>query len=216
MIQELLNAFNAEFKRMLLICYRNKANFINSFIFFIIAIFIIHLSIGPKDLPISGTFGLITTYLIFTILLTTNMLFDEDHRNGIIDEQKILSTPLEILILAKYFSYNLILISSSLFILPLVILILNIPVDFITVLMMTIFLIILNQTLFGLLFASLTIGINSSTLLSLLILPLSTPMIIAANLATSNPSILLLLLGMFLFFLPVSIKLTKLAINNII
>lgn len=209
-----LRVFYYEFKRMIKIYFRNKSHILNSFIFFILSISVIHIGIGPGNIPESSTAGIIITYLIFTIILNSELMLGEDYRNGTLEEFLILSTPFEYILAAKYFAFSLILILVNIFAIPIATLLFEISLSSLPLFFLMSFLVTLNISLLALLCSAFTLGLNSSPLMPLLILPLSLPIIIIANLSVNNPSLLLIPFGSFLILFPITLVSVRLSIRS--
>jgi len=209
-----IRVFYYEFKRMIKIYFRNKSHILNSFIFFLLSISVIHIGIGPGDIPESSTAGIIISYLIFTIILTSELMLEEDYRNGTLEEFQILGVAFEFILAAKYFAFALILILVSLFAIPIASLFFEISLSSLPIFFLISFLVTINISLLALLCSAFTLGLNSSPLLPLLILPLSFPVLIISNLAVNNPSLLLIPFGSFLILFPITMVSTRLAIQS--
>lgn len=181
---------------------------------------IIRLGLGRDAISDSASIGIISSYLIFTLLLTSKFLFEDDYSNGVLEEQLILSSrssyssPIEEIIIAKYLAYSLVIVLSGIVFIPISVLILGLSYASYWIAILALLLVILNQALLCILISSLIPGLNSSILGSMLVFPLSIPLVIIAHLSLSDYQLLTLLLGILLFLFPVVIRLAKIAITN--
>ena len=183
-----MNVYIKSFTRELKIICRNKYSMIIPLFFFIISVSLFPLAIGAdaKFLTKAAP-GIIWVVVMLAILLSINLIFQNDFDNGVL-EQLIISTHfLELHVLAKISAYWLLNTLPIILLSPLLGVFLFLDKDSILVLVTTLLLATPSLSLIGAIGAALTVGIkNSNMLLALIILPLYTPILIFASSAVIN------------------------------
>lgn len=196
-----------------LIALKNPSGIIQSMIFFIIAISIFGITAGIDNS--SNSIAIIWVVLSFAILLSANN-FQKDFDDGTFEQLILSGHILEIIILAKIFANW---ISNSLpliIILPLIAIFLKLPTNLIfdLILISLIASLIINFLVsFG---SALTFSSNqTSSLLTILILPLSIPIIIFANSALNSDFSLSIkfLSALLVFLIPILTFATSFAVR---
>ena len=81
--------------------YTNKATLLNSFAFYLITIVVFHIAVGPYELSPLVSNGIIIIGIIFSLMLSANLLLKNDHDKGILEQWLIQPFALEIVLLAK-------------------------------------------------------------------------------------------------------------------
>ncbi len=176
-------AFVALAKRDLLLAFRHRNEIINPILFFIIVISLFPLGVSPKP----ETLRLIAPAVIWITALLANLLsleslFRSDFEDGALEQLLITPQPLTILVLAKVFAHW---VTSGLALVicaPLGCLWLAVPFNVLPTLVVTLLIATPTLSLIGAIGVALTVGLRrGGALLSLLVLPLYTPVLIFAT-----------------------------------
>ena len=167
-------------KRDLLLAWKRPGDILNPLFFFAMVATLFPLAVGPstEQLEFSGP-GVLWAAALLAMLLSLNSLFVSDFEDGSLDQMLVSSLPLPVLALGKTLAHwltsGLPLVAVS----PVVAITFRMPGSVTTVLMLTLLLGTISLSLLGSIGAALTVGLHRSTaLLSLLILPLSMPVLI--------------------------------------
>ncbi len=189
-MSEYLNIFLTILQRDMKLAFRNKAEFINPLMFFVIVIILFPLAFGSDSALLKQlTSGIIWVTALLATVLSLEAIFRTDFEDGSIEQLTLARYPLTLLVSAKITAHWII------FGLPL--LLTALLTGFILSLseqtMMALFITLLLGTpilsLIGAITVALTIGLRGGMLLSLLILPLYMPVLIFSMLAVENASI---------------------------
>ena len=176
----LLKGMIAVAKRDLLLAWKRPGDLLNPLFFFAMVATLFPLAVGPsaEQLEFSGP-GVLWAAALLAMLLSLNSLFVSDFEDGSLDQMLVSPLPLPVLALGKTLAHWL---SSGLplvLVSPIVAITFRMPGSVTTVLMLTLLLGTISLSLLGSIGAALTVGLHRSTaLLSLLILPLSMPVLI--------------------------------------
>ncbi len=183
-----VNIFMQTLARDLKMALRNPSSFLNPLLFFVIAISLFPLAISPEAHTLSNIApGIIWVTCMLAVLLSLNALFHTDYDNGVLEQMVISHHSLPLLLLAKITAHWLLTGLPIVLLSPLLGAALFLDSESIGVLMLTLLLATPSLSLIGAIGASLIVGIkNSGMLLSLLILPLYTPILIFASSAVSQ------------------------------
>lgn len=184
----MFNAWLQIFKRDLLIAFRRRSEIIHPLIFFVMVISLFPLAIGDDKVLLQKIAPAIiwVTALLATMLSLDN-LFRSDFEDGSLEQMTMLKTPLSLLVTAKisahWFTTGLPLILIT----PLLAVLLYMPSESISILLLTLLLGTPTLSLIGAVGIALTVGLRQGgVILSLLILPLYIPVLIFATLALQN------------------------------
>ena len=189
-MSEFINIFFVMLKRDLILAMRDKTDFINSLIFFIIIIVLFPLTFGSDAKLINELIpGVIWISALLATCLSLESIFRSDFEDGTIEQITLSRYPLTLIVSAKIIAHWLTFGIPLIIISILMGLIFSLPVDVILALFITLLLGTPTLSLFGSVMVVLTIGLRGSMLLSLLILPLSMPVLIFSILAVNNASI---------------------------
>jgi heme exporter protein B len=187
MMNEYLNIFFVILKRDLTLAFRNKAEFINPLMFFVIVIILFPLAFGSDaSLLKQLTSGIIWVTALLATCLSLETIFRSDFEDGSIEQLTLARYPLTLLVSAKVMAHWMI------FGLPLVIValltgfVLSLSNQTMVALFITLLLSTPVLSLIGAITVALTIGLRGGMLLSLLILPLYMPVLIFSMLAVQN------------------------------
>jgi heme exporter protein B len=189
-MSEYLNIFYVILKRDLILAFRNKAEFINPLMFFIIVIILFPLAFGSDpELLKRLTSGIIWVTALLATTLSLETIFRSDFEDGSIEQLTLARYPLTLLVSAKIMAHWV------LFGMPLIIValitgfILSLSAQTMFALFITLLLSTPVLSLIGAITVALTIGLRGGMLLSLLILPLYMPVLIFSMLAVENATV---------------------------
>ena len=189
-MSEYINIFNVILKRDLILAFRDKTDFINSLIFFIIVITLFPLTFGTKSTIVNEIIpGMIWISALLATCLSLETIFRSDFEDGSIEQLTLSRYPLTLLVSAKIFAHWIT------FGMPLIIisLLMGIFLSLSNEIIMAIFITLVLGTpilsLLGSVMVALTIGLRGGMLLNLLILPLSMPVLIFSTVAIQNAAL---------------------------
>ena len=189
-MSEYINIFNVILKRDLILAFRDKTDFINSLIFFIIVITLFPLTFGTKSTIVNEIIpGMIWISALLATCLSLETIFRSDFEDGSIEQLTLSRYPLTLLVSAKIFAHWIT------FGMPLIIisLLMGILLSLSNEIIMAIFITLILGTpilsLLGSVMVALTIGLRGGMLLNLLILPLSMPVLIFSTVAIQNAAL---------------------------
>jgi len=189
-MKEYINIFYVILQRDLTLALRNKAEFINPLMFFVIVIILFPLAFGSDSALLKQlSSGIIWISALLATCLSLETVFRSDFEDGSIEQLTLARYPLTLLVSAKIMAHWLI------FGLPLVLIalltgfVLSLSAQTMTALFITLLLGTPVLSLIGAITVSLTIGLRGGMLLSLLILPLYMPVLIFSMLAVQNATI---------------------------
>jgi heme exporter protein B len=169
----MLDGLIAVTRRDLLLAWKRPGDVVNPLFFFAMVCTLFPLAVGPsaEQLTFSGP-GVLWVAALLAVLISLNSLFLTDFDDGSLEQFLVSPQPLPLLGLLP-----LVLVS------PIVAITYRMPGSVVLVLMLTLTLGTISLSLLGSIGAALTVGLHRGTaLLSLLILPLSMPvLIIGAN-----------------------------------
>ncbi|MEJ2764125.1 heme exporter protein CcmB [Photobacterium sp. MCCC 1A19761] len=178
-------------RRELLIAFRRQADVFNPLWFFIIAITLFPLGVGPEpNLLARIAPGIIWVAALLAALLSLERLFRDDFVDGSLEQMLMMPTPLPVLAFAKMVAHWLLTGVPLLLISPLLAILLSL--DWQTWLAVVLTLLVGTPTLsfLGAIGVALTVGLRKGgVLLSLLILPLYIPVLIFATAAIDAASL---------------------------
>jgi heme exporter protein B len=176
----LLAAMLAVARRDLLLAWKRPGDVLNPLFFFAMVATLFPLAVGPtnEQLQFSGP-GVLWTAALLAMLLSLNSLFVTDFEDGSLDQMLVSPVPLPAIALGKtivhWMTSGLPLVLVS----PIVAITFRMPANVIGIMMVTLLLGTISMSLLGSVGAALTVGLHRATaLLSLLILPLSMPVLI--------------------------------------
>ncbi|UXI00557.1 heme exporter protein CcmB [Photobacterium sp. TY1-4] len=187
----MMNAIVQVIRRELLIAFRRQADVFNPLWFFIIAITLFPLGVGPEpNLLARIAPGIIWVAALLAALLSLERLFRDDFVDGSLEQMLMMPTPLPVLAFAKMVAHWLLTGVPLLLISPLLAILLSL--DWQTWLAVVLTLLVGTPTLsfLGAIGVALTVGLRKGgVLLSLLILPLYIPVLIFATAAIDAASL---------------------------
>jgi len=177
----LVGLFSSLLKRELSVAIRSPGQWLNPILFFIIVITLFPLGVGPGPNTLSIIApGVIWVSALLAVMLSLQSLFYDDLHNGCLEQFVLSSQPLSVVVLAKVVAWWLLGGLPLLLVSPLLAVLMHLPSSAIPVLMLSLLLGTLTLILVGAIGAALTatVGNGGGILLSLLVLPLTVPVLI--------------------------------------
>jgi heme exporter protein B len=202
----LANSLGHVLARDLLLAGRKPADVITPLVFFAIVASLFPLGVSPEPAVLRGLApGVLWVAALLATMLSLGRLFDADHADGTLEQLALAPQPLTLLvypkILAHWLTSGLPLVLLS----PLLAIQLHLPAEAIGTLVLALLLGTPVLSLLGAVGAALTLGLRGGgVLVSLLVLPLYTPVLIfgagavTASAAGQDTEAYLSLLGAFL------------------
>ena len=184
----MFNAWLQILKRDLLIAFRRRSEIIHPLIFFVMVVSLFPLAIGDDKVLLQKIAPAIiwVTALLATMLSLDN-LFRSDFEDGSLEQMTLLKIPLSLLVTAKITAHWIITGLPLILITPLLAVLLYVPAETVSMLLLTLLLGTPTLSLIGAVGIALTVGLRQGgVILSLLILPLYIPVLIFATLALQN------------------------------
>ena len=162
-------------KRDLIIAFRRSATYITPLIFFLIVITFFPLALGPQQKLLSSLApGVIWIAALLASLLAVETIFNEDFRDGTLDSFFISLEPTFILVFVKVFIHWLITGLPLLLASCVAALVLYLPFDSVSAMILSLILGTFFMSLLGALGAALSLG-KSAILSAVIVLPFSIP-----------------------------------------
>lgn len=176
----LLKVFLVILKRDLTLALRRRAQIMNPLIFFVIAVTLFPLGIGPEPNMLQTLApGVIWVAALLAAMLSLESIFHADFEDGTLEQLLMTMHPLSVTILAKVVAHWLLSGLPLLILAPLLAVLLHLPNDAIQILILTLALGTPVLSLIGAIGVALTVGLRrGGVLLSLLVLPLYIPVLI--------------------------------------
>ncbi len=198
-----MNVFFAIVRRDVTLALRRMSDTMSVVLFFILAIILFPLGIGPELNVLSRiAAGTIWVVALLAAMLSLDRLFQIDADEGGLDLLILAPLPLEAVVIAKCLAHWLVTGVPLIFSAPILSVLLNMGSDGFLVMIVAMVLATPTLSLIGAVGAALTVGTRrGGVLVSLLVLPLLTPVLIlgasAVDLALAglNAAPLLMLLG---------------------
>ena len=184
----MFTAWTQIFKRDLLIAFRRRSEIVHPIIFFVMVISLFPLAIGDdKALLQKIAPAIIWVTALLATMLSLDNLFRSDFEDGSLEQMTLLKTPLSFLVTAKIMAHWVITGLPLILITPLLAVLLYMPSESISMLLLTLLLGTPTLSLIGAVGIALTVGLRQGgVILSLLILPLYIPVLIFATLVLQN------------------------------
>ena len=162
-------------KRDLLLAFRRSETYITPLIFFLIVITFFPLALGPQQKLLSSLApGVIWIAALLASLLAVETIFNEDFRDGTLDSFFISLEPTFILVFVKVFIHWLITGLPLLLASCIAALVLYLPFDSVSAMILSLILGTFFMSLLGALGAALSLG-KSAILSAVIVLPFSIP-----------------------------------------
>jgi len=176
----MFKAFHLVVRRDLLLAMRNRSDILTTLFFFIIAISLFPLGVGPElDTLREIAPGVFWVAALLASMLALERLFAIDFADGTLEQLLLTPQPTTILVLAKVLAHWLITGVPLVLLSPLLGLQYDLSTEAIGVMMLTLLLGTPSLSLIGAIGAALTLGLRGGgVLVSLLVLPLYIPVLI--------------------------------------
>ena len=187
---EYINIFYIILKRDFMLTFREKTDFFNSLVFFIIIILLFPLSFGSKSELLNTIMpGIIWISALLATCLSLEAIFRSDFEDGSIEQLALSRYPLILLVSAKILAHW-ITFGIPIIVISLIMgMLLSLSNEIMIALFTTLILGTPILSLLGSIMVALTIGLRGGMLLSILILPLSMPVLIFSTIAIQNASL---------------------------
>lgn len=159
---------------------RRSTDILTPLVFFIIVTSLFPLGVGPepKLLQVLAP-GVVWVAALLATMLSLNRLFDNDYHDGTLEQLVLTPQPLALLVLAKTLAHWLLTGLPLVLLAPLLAVQLHLPADAMAALVLSLLLGTPTLSLLGAIGAALTLGVRGGgVLISLLVLPLYTPILI--------------------------------------
>lgn len=175
-----MTAFLALLKRDLTLSFRNRGELLNPLLFFIIVVSLFPLAVSPEKAVLSQmAAGVIWVAALLATLLSIERLFRSDFEDGTLEQLLLSPQPMAILVLAKVLAHWLVSGLPLIIVSPLLAMLLHLSSDNVGVLMLSLLLGTPVLSLLGAIGVALTVALRKGgMLLTLLVLPLYTPVLI--------------------------------------
>jgi heme exporter protein B len=175
-----LAAFLCVLKRELLLAARKPAEMATPLVFFAITVSLFPLGVGPEPAVLRTLApGVLWVAALLATLLSLNRMFAADHADGTLELMALSPQPLALLAAAKTLAHWITTGLPLVLLSPLLGIQLNLPPDAYGILLASLALGTPTLSLLGAVGAALTLGLRGGgVLLSLLVLPLYTPILI--------------------------------------
>jgi len=170
------------------IALRNPGQWLNPLLFFVIVVTLFPIGVGPSPGTLATIApGVLWVSALLSAMLSLNTLFESDFTDGTLEQLVLSGQSLTLIALAKCLVHWLLTGIPLLLMSPLLAVLLNLPYAAIPVLMLSLLLGTLSLSLIGAIGAALTVGLNhGGVLVSLLVLPLSVPVLIFGSSAVAS------------------------------
>ncbi|KEY91152.1 heme exporter protein B [Candidatus Photodesmus blepharus] len=177
--------------RELLIVSRRRSDMFNPLCFFIMVIVLFPLSIGPEPKLLSRIVpGIVWVATLLSALLSLERLFHDDFQDGTLEQMMLVPIPLSLIVFAKVIAHWMITGLPLILISPLLLVLLSLDLNTWLAIVLTLLVGTPTLSFIGAIGVGLTIGLSKGgLLLSLLILPLSIPILIFATSAINAASL---------------------------
>jgi len=175
------------FRRDLTLAARSGGQWLNPLLFFVIVVSLFPLGIGPGPQMLSTIApGVLWVSALLAMMLSLDSLFAYDFRDGTLEQIVLSGQPLSVFVLAKVSAHWVINGLPLVLLSPLLALLLQLPSAAYWVLLISLFLGTLSLSFLGAIGAALIVSVNQGgVLLSLLVLPLTVPVLIFGSGAVS-------------------------------
>jgi len=173
--------------RDLRVSVRSAGQWLNPLVFFVIVVTLFPLGIGPAPAMLARIApGVLWISALLAMLLSFERLFANDHRDGTLEQWVLADAPLSLVVLGKVTAHWILSGLPLVLLSPLLGVLLQLPFEALPTLIVSLTLGTLTLALIGAIGAALTVGVNhGSVLLSLLVLPLTVPVLIFGSSAVT-------------------------------
>lgn len=175
-----MKAFYSLLKRDLILAYRNRSELANPLLFYIIVVSLFPLAVSPESKTLENmAAGVIWVAALLATLLSIEKIFRSDFDDGTLELMLLSPQPMPVLMLAKVLAHWLITGLPLIIITPLLGMLMHLQMKEIGVLVLTLLLGTPVLSLVGAIGVALTVALRKGgMLLTLLVLPLYTPVLI--------------------------------------
>jgi heme exporter protein B len=179
-VPKLLKAVGCLLHRDLTVALRRSTDILTPLIFFVIVVSLFPLGLGPEPSVLKTIApGVIWVAALLATMLSLNRLFANDHADGTLEQMALSPHPLTVLVLTKVTAHWMLTGLPLVLISPLLAIQMFLPESAIGTLTLSLLLGTPVLSLLGAVGAALTLGLRGSgVLVSLLVLPLYTPVLI--------------------------------------
>lgn len=187
----MLRAFFAVLRRDLTVTWRRSTDVLTPLIFFVIVASLFPLGVGPEPAQLRlMSAGIVWVAALLAAMLSLSHLFANDYRDGTLEHLLLTPQPLSVLVAAKTLAHWLVTGLPLALIAPLLAVQLQLPTAALPTLVLSLLLGTPVLSLLGAIGAALTLGLRGGgVLVSLLVLPLYTPVLIfGAEAVTASAS----------------------------
>ncbi|MFK8075918.1 MAG: heme exporter protein CcmB [Granulosicoccus sp.] len=175
------------FQRDIRLAIRSTGQWLNPLLFFVIVVSLFPLGIGPgPNMLATIAPGVLWVSALLAMMLSLDTMFAHDYRDGTLEQMVVSGYPLSVIVIGKVLAHwvtsglPLVLLS------PMLGLMMQLPTAAYGVLILSLLLGTLSLSFIGAIGAALTVSISQSgVLLSLLVLPLTVPVLIFGSGAVS-------------------------------
>ncbi len=187
----LTQAFVYLLRRDLTLAFRNRAEFANPLLFFVLVISLFPLAIGPLPTLLQTIApGIIWVAALLAAMLSLDSIFRSDFDDGSLEQLLLSAHPVPVLVFAKVCAHWLVTGIPLLLIAPVLAEMLGMPPSAQGILLLTILIGTPILSLLGSIGVALTVGLpKGGIILSLLVLPLYVPILIFATSAISSAAV---------------------------
>ena len=167
-------------QRDLLMAWRRSSDIFSVVMFFVLAVVLFPLGVGPElDTIRKIAPGIIWVAALLAAMLSLDQLFQSDADDGSLDLLLLAPIPLETIVIAKCCAHWMVTGLPLILVAPILGILLNLPLSGFVVMIITLVISTPTISLLGSVGAALTIGARrGGVLVALLILPLLTPILI--------------------------------------
>jgi len=175
-----VKAFIAIVGRDLGLALRRASDTMTVIMFFVLAIVLFPLGVGPElNILARIAAGTVWVAALLAAMLSLERLFQADYEDGSLEQLALAPLPLEFVVLAKIIAHWLTTGLPLIVMAPLLAILMNMPANGLPVLLLSMLAGTPTLSLIGAIGAALTVGVRrGGVLLSLLVLPLVTPILI--------------------------------------
>lgn len=186
----LAGLFAAVYCRDLKLALRSAGQWLNPLLFFVIVVSLFPLGIGPGPAMLATIApGVLWVSALLAMMLSLDSLFANDFRDGTLEQMTISGQPLSIIVLAKVMAYWTTVGLPLVVLSPLLALMMQMPASGVPVLVVSMLIGSVGLSFIGAIGAALVVSVNQGgILLSLLVLPLTVPVLIFGSGAVSAAS----------------------------
>ncbi len=177
-------------KRDLLLAYRRRNDLVSPLVFFLMVATLFPLGISPEPVFLSeAAAGVVWVGALLSTLLSMDSLFRSDFDDGSLEQMLLSPQPLALLVVAKVCAHWMISGLPLTIMSPLLAVMLFLPTEGMTTLVVTLLIGTPTLSLIGAIGAGLTVGLRKGgVLITLLVLPLYIPVLIFGTAAVQAAS----------------------------